>query len=133
MTEITILGFSLTFWVCWIIVNCGPAWYIIYKKRSTHRPESANDPKYRPFHSLDDPYKHYSYFYPLLFHFFSIPRFLIGWSLFLGTPVIAIIFSIGEKDTKNLPKWKIDILQKMGRWSCWFATMACGFFSQKLV
>ena len=80
--QYTILGFSLKFWIIWTILNAIPGWWLVYKKRNWKRPEAANDPKYRPFHSIDDPYKNYSYLWCLPLFMFSIPRFLIGWCFF---------------------------------------------------
>ena len=110
--QYTILGFSLKFWIIWTILNAIPGWWLVYKKRNWKRPEAANDPKYRPFHSIDDPYKNYSYLWCLPLFMFSIPRFLIGWCFFSIGPVVAIILNIGEKPHPEglLPPLKTKIL-----------------------
>lgn len=115
-------------------MNCGPAWFHIYKKRKWTRPEAANDPKYAPFWSLDDPYKNYSYFYVIFTHFFFIPRFLIGWSLFFTAPIVALLLSIGEGHLNGkLPPWKLEILKKALGFGCWAGSFFCGIVSQQRV
>jgi hypothetical protein len=121
-----IFGFSLTFWLIWILINVGPAWYVIYKKRRYVRPAAANDPKYKPFHAVDDPYKNYSYLFAVVTHFFFIPRFVIGWCCFLFIPLLSFFFCLGEKDTTKLPRWKVAMLEKIGQWGCWASIVLCG-------
>lgn len=115
-------------------MNVGPAWWFVYKRRNYKRSKEANDPKFRAFHCLDDPYTHYSYWKALFTHFFFIPRFVIGWGLFLFVPIVAVILSIGEGHRNGLlPEWKLHILRRTAKLGCWIAMVACGLVSQKKV
>lgn len=65
----------------------------------------ASDPKYKPFHSVDDP-KAFTYLTAFVLGFFTFPRFIIGWSIFLSTPLMALILSIDLKEGEEIPKWR---------------------------
>lgn len=87
------------------MLNCGPAWYLVYNKRRWVRPAKASDPKYKPFFSIDDP-KAFKYSTAFILGFFTIPRFMLGWSTFLITPVIAGILQIDLKEGDEIPEWR---------------------------
>jgi hypothetical protein len=111
-----LLGFSWQFWLIYCLANWIPGWLFVYKKRNWVRPKEADQPIYKPFHCLDDPYQCYSYWtVPFLFLFY-IPRFLLGWCfLFIG-PVVAILLQIGNKDPDaQLTPFKRMILIKACR------------------
>lgn len=93
------------FWVVYIVLNCGPTWYLVYKKQRWVRPVKASDPKYKPFHSVDDP-KAFTYITATVLGFLTIPRFIIGWTIFLFTPLIAKILSMDLKEGDKIPDWR---------------------------
>ena len=80
----------------------------MYKKRHWKRPEAANDPKYRPFHSIDDNYANYSYIWCIPLFFFYIPRFIMGWACFCFSPVVYLLLRIGDPPNPLglMPEWK---------------------------
>ena len=88
----------------YIVLNCGPAWYLVYQKRRWVRPVLASDPKYKPFHSVDDP-KAFTYLTAFVLGFFTFPRIILGWSIFLSTPFMALILSICSKKGDEIPEW----------------------------
>lgn len=129
------MGFSWQFWLIYTLLNCGPGWYLVYKRRRYTRPELANQDKYKPFFSLDDPNAHFSYVLVLFTHFFLWPRFIIGWLLFFtATGITALLLSVGEGHLNGrLPNWKLQILYKSCGFAARIAMFFCGLLSAKRV
>jgi hypothetical protein len=105
---------SWWFIVLWLVVNCAPMWFVIYKnKRSGWKEE--RDRKYEPFARID--YKDWSYALALITHCWSIPRFFLGWSLFFFGCLGSAFWCIGA-DPFNLPEWRV----KMVRITCFISS-----------
>jgi len=45
-------------------------------------------------------------------HFFMIPRWILGWSLFWFVGTLAFILMIGQ-DKKNPAKWRRNLMQAL--------------------
>lgn len=101
--------------------------YLVYERRRWVRPAAACEEKFKPFHSLDDPMVDFSYVRAFYANFFMIPRFVIGWCLFLAGPVVAVILSWGEGHLDGkLPEWKLKILKTVLYWGLYAAIFLCG-------
>ena len=98
---------SFQFLIFWIVINCGPGWYVIYKNRKSGWIESR-DRAYEPFARID--YNDWSYALCLLSHFYFWPRYIVGWSVFFIGCLGAAFFCTGA-DPYNLPRWRLECIR----------------------
>lgn len=96
-------------------------WWVIWSN-AISKPDPIRDKNFGAFSRID--YKYWSYWKAIITHFFFWPRFIIGWSAFIGVGVFARIISIGY-DPKKLPEWRASAVRKATTWAglivCWCA------------
>ena len=94
-------------------------------KRSAYDP--VRDKDYAAFVRLD--YKHWSYFKAIFTHWFSVPRFVIGWLSFMVLGLIACIMCIGY-DPKHLPEWRARTIRKGADFVALFICLCASIYPQ---
>lgn len=90
----------------WTIMNVGPMWYTIYSNKKS-KPDPVRDRGYESFVRID--YDDWSYTMAFFTHFFFLPRFILGWSLFFTGCLVCAVMCIGS-DPFNLPMWRIKTI-----------------------
>lgn len=96
---------------------------IYANKRSAYDP--VRDKDYAAFVRLD--YPHWSYFKAIFTHWFSVPRFIIGWGAFMMAGLFACIMCIGY-DPKHLPEWRAKAIRKGADWAAMTICLCGGIY-----
>lgn len=83
-------------------------WWTIYKHKKRSEFVKGRDEPYEAFVRQD--LNNWSYLLALVTHCMFIPRFLVGWSMFIAVPIFNIVFCWFD-DKENIPQWKKPILR----------------------
>lgn len=83
-------------------------WWTIYKNKKKSQFVKGRDEPYAPFVRQD--LDKWSYVLALFTHCMFIPRFLIGWTLFIAAAAFNVVL-IRNDDKKNIPKWKKTLMR----------------------
>lgn len=70
----------------WILINCGPTWYVFYSERRV-KPNPDRDAKFDPWVRKD--YYDWSYFWGSVHSLLYWPRMIIGWIAVSGCIIVA--------------------------------------------
>jgi|688.fasta_scaffold462332_1 hypothetical protein len=124
---IQLLKDNLLWLIIWIILNCGPAWYVIYKHKNT---QNDVESRFKPFVRND--YQNWSYLTILWTHFFFLPRFAAGWLLFGSVVLLAKVVFLFHEQGQPKQRWQCFITRTYARWACAAFALVCGYFPMKL-
>ena len=93
--------------VAWVLMNCAPAWYSIWRNKRLARDPARDIEKYMPFVRNDT--QDWSYLRCLYTHFFMLPRWVICFMLLLYALASTKVILLGC-DIRNITERRKTIL-----------------------